>query len=900
MFVVVSLEGLRQKLKGFIDMKPASLHITLGFLPSDVHSVPKNCFSLISSIKVDEVNDKIKVEIKNLVKASAYPEALHLINELEIGETNPEFELLDIKALILFKLSRYEESLLTIDELLLSSSSSLELPAKLKCLALIRQADSLVALCNFKAALLPIWKSFLLLTTFPELILLKNSSYPHLVNLLQKCARHGFLRIDVLPVNRMDITFTSESEEHGNLMIRDKEILTLFELYKRFDVKEYAEILKIVTEEYNDISHESFDDRLPLECRWISIASPDYQPSILPRNFSYLWPNLLAVSSTPRHTEDIRTLSEIGIRLVITLTEEEPLKSEWFKNSNTCDNLFIPVPNYQPPSIPAMDRIVWEVARSVNSGKPVLIHCGGGKGRAGTAAACVIMALGMDPNAISLCSSCSQKFRPMSTCPSEDCNMNASPIFDPATCLHIIRQLRPESLETVQQEAFLKTYSSALWQRVSLNKVENTVVQEELEEDTLELYGVYPKKLPKVIVLSGLPGSGKSTFALDLKNNLEGLGVEVDHINQDALSGREAFEQAISAASKTLSKAQSGRYVLVIDRCNATKKDRQIILDLLFNPDKSAVLFVHFDLDSELCIQRIEQRFTHLTLKPTEGRRVVKHFTEIMVIPELSDNNNGGCSSLFIIKSIADSRKALKLLESFVKKGSEADVVVGKSIESDSKNFKAEKMDKFYKFPRTEHLFNLGGATRDDLILSSDEFKAFFSPAPGKTITMEEKIDGANVGFSLDVVSGKILCQNRSHYVDSKYHFQFQSLGSFIYQKSEALRAVLQNGRILYGEWMFAKHSIHYTALPDLFIAFDIFDPQSGKFVDRATFYEIMQNTNIAYVQPLIPNPEKYATRDALEKLMKSTKSAFSDSIIEGIYFRWDQNGTLKTRSKLV
>jgi len=28
---------------------------------------------------------------------------------------------------------------------------------------------------------------------------------------------------------------------------------------------------------------------------------------------------------------------------------------------------------------------------------------------------------------------------------------------------------------------------------------------------------------------------------------------------------------------------------------------------------------------------------------------------------------------------------------------------------------------------------------------------------------------------------------------------------------------------ILYGEWCYAKHSIHYTMLPDYFIAFDIF-----------------------------------------------------------------------------
>ena len=36
---------------------------------------------------------------------------------------------------------------------------------------------------------------------------------------------------------------------------------------------------------------------------------------------------------------------------------------------------------------------------------------------------------------------------------------------------------------------------------------------------------------------------------------------------------------------------------------------------------------------------------------------------------------------------------------------------------------------------------------------------------------------------------------------------------------------------ILYGEWVYAKHSIHYTALPGYFIAFDIWDKQTKTFM---------------------------------------------------------------------
>ena len=34
---------------------------------------------------------------------------------------------------------------------------------------------------------------------------------------------------------------------------------------------------------------------------------------------------------------------------------------------------------------------------------------------------------------------------------------------------------------------------------------------------------------------------------------------------------------------------------------------------------------------------------------------------------------------------------------------------------------------------------------------------------------------------------------------------------------------------VLFGEWLFAKHSKHYTSLPAYFIAFDIYDKVRGR-----------------------------------------------------------------------
>jgi atypical dual specificity phosphatase len=69
----------------------------------------------------------------------------------------------------------------------------------------------------------------------------------------------------------------------------------------------------------------------------------------LPRFFRWLTTFRLAVMSTPRSQKDIQVLVALGITLVVTLTEEEPLPAEWFKNT-PCRNLFLPVRNYKAPA----------------------------------------------------------------------------------------------------------------------------------------------------------------------------------------------------------------------------------------------------------------------------------------------------------------------------------------------------------------------------------------------------------------------------------------------------------------------------------------------------------------------------------------------------------------------
>lgn len=170
-----------------------------------------------------------------------------------------------------------------------------------------------------------------------------------------------------------------------------------------------------------------------------------------------------------------------------------------------------------------------------------------------------------------------------------------------------------------------------------------------------------------------------------------------------------------------------------------------------------------------------------------------------------------------------------------------------------------------FKFPRTKHLFDAGGSgvSRDDLLMDPGEEAAFYSrSSKGKgrsktssrgdggvgVVAMEEKVDGANLGITIDVQTLQFKVQNRSHYINSKTHRQFGSLDSWLSEHSEGLFKVLGSepgGYVLFGEWLYATHSIAYTRIPDYFLAFDLYDRKVGKFLSWRERNKCLEGTGI-------------------------------------------------------
>jgi atypical dual specificity phosphatase len=78
---------------------------------------------------------------------------------------------------------------------------------------------------------------------------------------------------------------------------------------------------------------------------------------------------------------------EHSIRSIVTI-KEKPLPSEWLKSSGIgegkIDYFHSSIEDYGAPSLEELDNVVNHISRQIDNGKPVMVHCSGGKGRTGT------------------------------------------------------------------------------------------------------------------------------------------------------------------------------------------------------------------------------------------------------------------------------------------------------------------------------------------------------------------------------------------------------------------------------------------------------------------------------------------------------------------------------------
>jgi atypical dual specificity phosphatase len=333
-----------------------------------------------------------------------------------------------------------------------------------------------------------------------------------------------------------------------------------------------------------------------------------------------------------------------------------------------------------------------------------------------------------------------------------------------------------------------------------------------------------------------------------------------------------------------------------VDRINASPAARRLWLSAAFRP--GCAIVVHLAMATETSSARAAARVDHPTVAPTMASSLVRSVARSFVAPGDADLA-AGFAAVVVVDGDEAAGSAVTLLSS-QRDGARRAVARAEGAPP-------TRLPGLVKYPRTRHLVDLGGSgvARDDLMVPARDAAALVgmagTAAGGATLTVEEKVDGANVGFSVDAATGAILAQNRSHYVDAGSHAQFRPLAGYIAAHEDGLRRVLAGGaRVLYGEWLHARHSVHYTRLTSLFVAFDVWDAGARRFLSRAAFRAALAGTGIAAVPEVaVARP---VTLGRLRAAAVGTVSAFRDggALAEGIVVRVDDGGWLVERVKLV
>jgi len=233
-------------------------------------------------------------------------------------------------------------------------------------------------------------------------------------------------------------------------------------------------------------------------------------------------------------------------------------------------------------------------------------------------------------------------------------------------------------------------------------------------------------------------------------------------------------------------------------------------------------------------------------------------------------------------------------------------------------------MNDIRKYPRTRHVRGSRFQHGDDDLeaVPWDDLK-------GKYLVVEEKVDGANCGISFSS-EGDLLLQSRGHYLrGGPREKHFNLLKQWSAAKMDELFDLLTDRYVLYGEWMYAKHTCFYDALPHYFMEFDVLDTKGNVFLSTEARRKLLNHSSEGWS---VVCPVRVITEGVFENLTEletlNTRSAFitddrlanltaaaidagvlpidaikhtdMDERMEGLYIKWEEDGVIKGRYKYV
>ena len=222
------------------------------------------------------------------------------------------------------------------------------------------------------------------------------------------------------------------------------------------------------------------------------------------------------------------------------------------------------------------------------------------------------------------------------------------------------------------------------------------------------------------------------------------------------------------------------------------------------------------------------------------------------------------------------------------------------------------------KFPRTRHLEGSRlqvGDLADDMPLAE---------LAGVPLVIEEKLDGANAAVSF-APDGTLMLQSRGHFLTGggrERHFDLFKTWAAVH--AHRLWPVLGSRHVMYGEWLYAKHTVFYDRLAHYFYEFDVLDRQTGQFLStparRALLsglpvmpVPVLQIGAVASVEDVrsLIGPSVCKSTDwqaALDQAAKDSNSrpdmvarqTDDSDLAEGLYLKHEADGRVVDRFKFV
>lgn len=139
------------------------------------------------------------------------------------------------------------------------------------------------------------------------------------------------------------------------------------------------------------------------------------------------------------------------------------------------------------------------------------------------------------------------------------------------------------------------------------------------------------------------------------------------------------------------------------------------------------------------------------------------------------------------------------------------------------------------KYPRTPHLQGSKLQPGDE-----DLEQVPLRHLVGRSVVVEEKVDGANCAVSF-TPDQELLLQSRGHYVEGgPREEQFGLLKTWASCFATRFWELLADRYIMYGEWLYAKHTVYYDHLPHYFMEFDIYDRVEDVFLSTPRRHEML------------------------------------------------------------